>query len=253
MSDELIKSLERQITTLQSQLSAVQSESAGRDKEIKDLRRERRDLKAQMETIEADAKAKYDELMEQVNQEVTTWETEKAAIAKERDDLQARLSAAPQEKDAEIAQLKLGLRTRDFRDEFAKAVGDKAPDGSRLADGWSIDDLWHFGGFDPRAVETLDPAQINELIGKVKESKPGLFAVSRDAPGTGAAPQQNGASQRAARPPLRVDEPPSRGARDGSAGQVTYNKREIAVPGWEKRRPELYEAISTETAVLLPD
>lgn len=226
MSDELIKSLNQRIAELERRVAQAEVSR-------KEARRERDTLKEQL-TAKA---AELDELTARAGAAAGEADKLKAALEAERDEWKGKATAAPTEQAARIAELETALRTRDFRDAFGKAVGDE------LGEGWDVDDVWRYSGFDPAKVDTLDPDQITELVGKAREAKPGLFSKPA-APG-------NGASHGTIRPPLKVSESPGRGARDSVSGRVTYKRADLARPGWQTSNPALAQAFKDGTAVLL--
>ncbi len=167
-----------------------------------------------------------------------------AAIA-ERDTLQAKITATPNELAAKNAELAGEIRKRDFRDAFRESVGDQ------LAQGATIDDLWYAASFDPSKVEALDAAQIGELVGKAKEAKPFLFAT--EAPGNGAVPNGTSQTAKAVLPSLRTAAEPSRGARDTSPGRVTYRASDLQDPAFGVKNKAIMKAIASGEATCLPD
>jgi outer membrane murein-binding lipoprotein Lpp len=219
MSDELIKSLNGRIAELENSRATLQAKLKGEQKEHNRLRTE-------LEKSAGSAANEVGALRKQVDE-----------LTKDRDGWQQKANAAPTEQAARISELETTLRTRDHRDAFKDAIG------KDLADGFTVEDLWHYGQFDPAKVDKLDPQQITELVGKVKEAKPLLF-VRPDAAGNAAT------TQGVQKTPLTVRTDVSRGARDNVASSTRYTRKEVQSPGWMNtpRGKQILEARKAGTA-----
>ncbi len=145
MSEELIKSLERQ-------LKQANDESAKRRGENKTL------------------KARITELEGQVgpaNQTITT-------LTKERDELKKAAEAAPGEKDLKIAELTGKLRTINHKAAFTKLAETKGVNPA------AVDALWTVsiaGGYKPETDEP-DEAKLTEVVDGLVTSQSYAFTPS---------------------------------------------------------------------------
>lgn len=221
MSEELIKSLNQRIQELEKQKGDLTVA-------VREERRQRKAIKEQL-----------DDLLTKADEEFNAFDAEKAELAAQLEEYEAKFNAAPDEKDATINELKASILQRDHRDAWSKIVGPE------LHEKASVDKLWREIEYTPDGEP--DPAKITEYVGKAKDAVPYLFRTPDPA---GKAGGSNGASL-ARREPLKVADTASRGARDTTAGQVTYRRQDVQQPGWEMKDKALAQAIKTGEAVLI--
>lgn len=236
MSDELIKSLQSRITALETENRQL---IARRQK----ARQEAESLKAERDRLQTE----LDDLIATAEQELTQHDEAWKALEQERDELRNKLEAAPDELQAKIRDLETQVRTRDFRDAFGNQVKD-------LAEGFTIEDLWKFGEFDPAKVETLEDGMVNEIVGKVRQAKPAMFAKAQGAGTNGTETSPGLGQEKPARKPLTLGDAGSRGARDGaSLDGPSIRRSEMATPGWMSRNKAAAEAFRAGTLTVLDD
>lgn len=133
------------------EFSRVQAESIHRKGVIKDLRAKLAAFEGQLS--EKDAAIK-------------DFESKYTAALAERDGLQAKLTAAPSELQAELDKLKGELRTRDIRTKFDHVSKDLIrPDG--------LDAAWKLAGINTDADE-INEDELKKAVGSLVESNPFL-------------------------------------------------------------------------------
>ena len=252
MSDELIKSLNGRIAQLEQDKASLKVALNGARKDLKrssesadtaaaELAKAQKKYQTDLESLAKDRdefKAKLDSApkaddLAKLTNEIETWKS--------------KATAAPDDKDATISELQNKIRSRDFRDEFTKHIGDN------LAPGFSVEDLWHYAEFDPAKVEALDDKAISEVVGKVRQAKPGIFAPPAATGNSGTQTTTSGTAQGTARQPLKVAAEAGRGARDTASGQVSYRLSDLRSPTWQKDNPTLAKAMQDGNAVPLDD
>lgn len=235
MSDEVIRSLNQQLSEANAKNTKLQVA----------LREARRERQAALDEAQK-VRSELDETISNVEAAFANFDTEKGSLESQVKELAAKLESNPSELQGKIDELTGQIRTRDFKDAWKSVIGDT------LQDKVSIEDLWSKAGFDPAKHEgdSIDNAAIAELLGKAKDAAPYLF---RAAPPGSEKPGDPGKSQgsQLVREALTTPNHPSRGVRDSASGQITYTKRDIQTPSWEKARPELAEAMANGTAVLV--
>jgi len=235
MSDELIKSLQSRITQLETENRQLISRRQKARQEAEALKAERDKLRADLDDLLTTAET-------ELGQNDEAWQ----AIEAERDELRAKLDAAPDELQAKIRDLETQVRTREFKDVFTGHVKD-------LAEGFTVEDLWKFGEFDPAKVETLDEGTVKEIVGKVRQAKPAMFARP-SGPGTNGTEGSPGSGQeRPVRKPLTLGDSGSRGTRDGTSEGPTIRKSEMSRPGWMSKNKAAAEAFKAGTLTVLDD
>jgi hypothetical protein len=217
------------LTYWRSEAEKWRARANKRERIIADLNR---DLAAARETITANEQA------------AAEWESTLGDLEQRIEATEQYATMPPDEKDKSIADLRRQLATRDRRDEWAKAVGD------RLAPGVPLEDLWAKAEYEP-GDDPADEATITEAVGKARDRAPYLFKPDADAAGDtqGGADAPRATATPAPRPV--VSSGGGQGAPDRTPRRVTYTRAEVKTPGWQHKRPELAEAMTAGTAVMV--
>jgi hypothetical protein len=158
-SDTLINSQNQRISTLERELAETRHESKTRKL----------------------ANRKLAEQLATVTKERDDHAAAAAVLTRERDEARVKLTAAPDEKDAKIADLELRLRTRTHQDRFNELARAAGCDETALAAAWDL------CGYSPESDEP-DEGALNEAIGTARNRLAIAFkgpAQSGQATGTG--------------------------------------------------------------------
>lgn len=212
-STSLVRSLNAEITRLSGLLERANAESARRKDQLRAARKDLDEIRPKLEAAEKG---------------VAEW--------------QARAESRPSEQAERIKALESQLRGRDVVDRLRATLA--STDGISLAKGVDVGKILMIAGVDPSA-DGSDKIDLTELVGKVRETDPYLFAPPAGA--TNSAAALGGAQKQA----LQVTAPVGRGAPDTPVNPVRYTRAELRDPGWQQTRPELAKAIAAGNAVLV--
>ena len=212
-STSLVRSLNAEITRLSGLLERANAESARRKDQVRAARAELDEIRPKLEAAEKGA---------------AEW--------------RSRAEAQPSAHAERIKILESQLRGRDVVDKLRATLA--ATDGITLAKGVDVGKILMIAGVDPSA-DGSDKIDLNELVGKIRETDPYLFTPPAGATNSAAAP---GGAQKQA---LQVTAPVGRGAPDTPANPVRYTRSELREPGWQQTRPELAKALAAGNAVLV--
>jgi hypothetical protein len=218
------------------------AESIKHERRARKLRDEKGELERAIGEIGRAMKldgASTGDVLRQLREHVETAEKEWPAMLDELEELRGQRESLA--KDPVVAELKKQLATRDRRDEWKGYLKDA------LVDGVPVEDLWAKAGYEP-ADEALSEDQYTELVGKAREAAPYLFKPPAGAGEAADAAKASPGNGQAKRPAAGLGG--GQGAPDRGRLRVTYTREELMQPGWQKRRPELVEALQAKTAVL---
>lgn len=197
MSDALISSLNARISELDQKNANLNSALKAERKGVAAIKGELDTLKAQVGTL-------------------TT----------ERDQWQAKATAAPDDLTKEIGDLRGQLSQRDHRDAFKQAAAKAgvAPD--------RVDDLYGLSGLKP-GDQPATPEDFADYLATAKESRPWAFGGASPSGGStgdeGGNPFAAQAIKLGAQPPVPGG---GRGASDHSSGLFTVRRADAKDVGW---------------------
>lgn len=162
-----------------------------------------------------------------------------ASLTTERDGLKTKLTAAPDEKDKQIADLQLQIRSRIHQDRFDELAEKAGCDKSSLAAAWKL------SGYTPEADEADDGA-LGEAIEAARVALPIAFKPAQSS-GQG----QSGAGA-PKKPPLLPGVGGGRGGASQSGGAFQVRESDMRSPEWMNRnQSRMYEASQAGQLVIL--
>ena len=139
---------------------------------IKSLQAEISRLNTELGQVRAEAR-KYRVAKKGVSEENNSLKSEHEKVLQERDALKTRLDAAPSDLQKELDRMKGEIRTRDHRQAFEKIAKEAKvrPE--------ALNDLWQLAGIKPE-TDTVDEEGLSNLISEAVQARP--YLLSQDAP-----------------------------------------------------------------------